>query len=225
MNLEKKYLKATYYIDCDSKAITSFARGVTEGAVSPKEKAVCLYYAVRDSIKYNPYALTFSKEDYRASTVLRKKEGFCVQKAVLLAAAARACDIPSQLGFADVRNHLSSPRLREILQTDIFFFHGYVQLHIEGQWVKATPAFDARLCEKAGIIPLEFDGEHDSVFHPFDRQGKKHMEYLRDHGTFADFPFEMMKDVICAGYPHLAGYIEQGHREGDFHSEVSSGLS
>ncbi len=225
MNAKQTYLEATYYIDCDTEAITFFARGATEGAESPKEKAVRLYYAVRDGIQYNPYALTFSKEDYRASGVLRKKEGFCVQKAVVLAAAARACDIPSRLGFADVRNHLSSPRLREILQTDVFFFHGYVQLDIEGQWVKATPAFDAALCEKAGILPLEFDGVHDSVFHPFDRQGKKHMEYLRDHGIFADLPFEMMKNVICAGYPHLAGYIEQVHGEGDFHSEVSSDLS
>lgn len=225
MSSENQYLAPTYYLDCHSEPLATFVEKSIHRATSPKEQAIRLYYAVRDGVRYNPYALTFSKEDYRASAVLRKKEGFCVQKAVLLAAAARGCHIPARLGFADVRNHLSSQRLRDILQTDIFFFHGYVQLQIEGRWVKATPAFDADLCKKLGIFPLEFDGENDSIFHPFDREGKKHMEYLRDHGTFADLPFDMMKDAIRAGYPHLVAYIEKGQSQGDFHSEVVSGPS
>lgn len=221
MSVEKLYREPTYYIDCRSAPIETFIKNTIDSASKPKERAIRLYYAVRDEVRYNPYALTFVKEDYRASSVLQKKEGFCVQKAILLAAAARGCQIPARLGFADVRNHLSSSRLREILQTDIFFFHGYVQLYIDGRWVKATPAFDANLCEKSGIYPLEFDGENDSIFHPFDREGKKHMEYIRDHGTFADFPFDMIKGAICDCYPHLIVYIEQGSARGNFHSEIA----
>lgn len=212
----------TFFLDCEHPEIARFAAQVTTCAHNQKEQAIQLYYAVRDGIKYNPYALTFEMNDYKASAVLSKKEGFCVQKAVLLAATARACHIPALLGFSDVRNHLSSRRLREILQTDIFFFHGYVQLHIEGRWVKATPAFDAVLCEKLRIFPLEFDGEHDSIFHQFDREGKMHMEYVRDHGSFTDLPFDMMIDTIRSGYPHLVSYFEKGRTDGDLHSEVTS---
>ncbi len=222
MQAETQYLTPTYYLDYQSTRVVSFVENILQGAATPKERAIRLYYAVRDGIRYNPYAVNFVKEDYKASSVLRKNEGFCVQKAIVLAAAARRCHIPARLGFADVRNHLSSPHLRNILQTDIFFFHGYVQLLIEGRWVKATPAFDAKLCEKTGISPLEFDGENDSIFLPFNREGKKHMEYLRDHGTFADLPFDMMKNIICAGYPHLIAYLEKGYHKGNVRSEFMS---
>ena len=128
--------------------------------------------------------------------------GFCVGKSAVLTAAARVAGIPARPGYADVRNHLTSKRLREQVG-DTFYWHSYTELKIDGKWVKCTPAFDAGLCERAKIAPLEFDGVNDSLFHPFDQAGRRHMEYLRDRGAFADVPFETIVAAFKKFYPKL----------------------
>jgi transglutaminase-like putative cysteine protease len=203
----KEFTEPTSYIDSDSPDIRRFASESAGTSGRKKEQAVSLYYAVRDGFTYNPYCLTLDRSHYKASYVLERREGFCIQKAILLAAAARALGIPARLGFANVRNHLATKKLINLMKTDLFVFHGYTALNIDGKWVKATPAFDIRLCEKFGTIPLEFDGEADSVFHPFDSTGKRHMEYVHDYGIFDDFPFEKMLHEFEKYYPHLIDHF------------------
>jgi transglutaminase-like putative cysteine protease len=203
VNVVKEYLEPTFYIDSHSKAVKEFVKKNTDSGESEKEKGIKLFYAVRDTIRYNPYAMTFDKDTYRGSYLLKVHEGFCIQKAILLAAAARCAGIPSRLNFANVINHLTTERLSRILKTDLFVFHGSTELFINGRWVKATPAFNLSLCEKFGVHPLGFDGENDSLFHPFDREGNRHMEYVHDYGSFTDFPFEMMVTQLKKYYPHL----------------------
>jgi transglutaminase-like putative cysteine protease len=111
-----------------------------------------------------------------------------VGKAALLAAAARALGIPARVGFADVRNHLCTPRLRAWMGSDVFYFHGDAELFVRDRWVKATPAFDRALCERFGVPALPFDGVTDSLFQPCDRGGRRHLEYLRARGSYADVP-------------------------------------
>ncbi|MEN8165221.1 MAG: transglutaminase family protein, partial [Acidobacteriota bacterium] len=125
----------------------------------------------------------------------------CVPKAIVLAAAGRAVGLPTRLGYADVRNHLATPRLLEQLGTDVFAFHGFTEIFLEDRWVKVTPTFNSKLCERFGVLPLEFDGVSDALFQPFDTAGRRHMEYIRDRGTFADFPFEEMLRVYAEVYP------------------------
>jgi transglutaminase-like putative cysteine protease len=145
--------------------------------------------------------------------VLARKEGFCIQKAILLAAAARTLGIPARLGYANVRNHLATKKLLKLMKTDLFVFHGYTSLFLDGKWVKATPAFDIKLCERFGTKPLEFDGGTDSVFHPYDSSGKRHMEYVHDYGIFDDFPFEQMLDEFKKYYPHLMDHLSGESRK------------
>lgn len=196
-------LGATEYIDADHIVVRNFAEKVVEGMTDPREKAIALYNAVRDGVRYDCYQLDFSRQGLSASRTLQNEYGFCVPKAVLLAAACRAEGIPAVLGFADVRNHISTPRLTEIMGGDVFYYHGYTAIHVDGKWVKATPAFDLALCEKTGVPPLEFDGLNDSIFHPFDSAGQRHMEYLRYHGEFADMPYQTFVDVMASHYPNL----------------------
>src|SRR6185295_17364858 len=134
--------------------------------------------------RYDPYRIDLSPHGMRASTVLEIGYGWCITKAALLAAACRAAGIPARMGFADVRNHLSTQRMRETMETDIFTWHGYADLWIENRWVKATPAFNLALCERFGLHPLEFDGREDSIYHAFDKSGQRHMEYLEDRGCY-----------------------------------------
>jgi transglutaminase-like putative cysteine protease len=199
---ERDYLSATPFIDSDNPEIVAFAHDALGHAATIKEKALALYGAVRDQIQYDPYIDFFDPAEFRASEVLRAGKGFCVGKSALLAAAARVAGIPARPGYADVRNHLTSKRLKEQVG-DIFIWHSYTELEIDGQWVKCTPAFDKVLCERAGIAPLDFDGVNDSLFHPFDQVGRRHMEYLKDRGAFADVPFATIVADFKTFYPKL----------------------
>lgn len=216
----RPYLQPTYFVDSDSPAVIEFAQTTAAGGQTDIEKAVKLYYAVRDQIRYRIYGIVFEPYWFKASTALAEKVSFCMPKAALLAAAARVLGIPSRLGFADVRNHLSTGRLLDLMRTDVFIYHGYTELFLAGRWVKATPAFNLSLCQKFGVLPLEFDGQHDSLFHAFDAQGQQHMEYLRDHGHFADLPFEQVMAALAEGYPHLLGPHGSGWPDGDFEREA-----
>ena len=197
------YLQPTQFIDSDSPLVMEFTQSIIDQVETDIERGVKLYYGVRDMVRYSIYGISFDPGRYKASWVLSEKIGFCVQKAILLAAAARAAGIPSRLGYADVRNHLASERLIELMKTDKFIYHGYTELYLAGKWVKATPAFNLALCKKFGVKPLEFNGRDDSIFHPFDQAGNKHMEYIYDRGQFADFPLEKMIEAFKQEYPHL----------------------
>ena len=197
-----EYLKPGRYVDSSHPAVGAFARQNAQGK-NDREKSVSLYYAVRDRIRYNPF-LDFSKpEAFRASSVLEAGEGFCIGKAALLAACARADGIPTRVGFADVKNHLTTPALRERMGSDLFVYHGYTELLLEGRWVKATPAFNVELCRRFKVKPLEFDGREDSIFHPYDEDDRRHMEYLRERGSHADVPVAEIMQAFREAYPVL----------------------
>jgi len=195
-----EYLQHARFIDSAHPAVISFAQWHAAGATD-RERAVSLYYAVRDGVRYNPFQNLTLDESYRASVCLERGEGWCVPKAALLAACARAVGIPARVGFADLKNHLTTPQLAKKMGTDLFVFHGFTEIYLEGRWVKATPAFNLALCEKFRVKPLEFDGREDSIFHPFDADNRRHMEYLRDRGSFADVPADTIKRVFCETYP------------------------
>lgn len=217
------YLRPTYYIDSDHADVVAFAEESAAGEREPVARARKLYYAVRDGFRYDPYSVELTPEGFRASRCLERGYGFCVTKATLLAAAGRALGLPARLGFADVRNHLSTKRLTEMLDgTDLFVYHGFTEFHLEGKWVKATPAFNLSLCRKFRVLPLEFDGRNDSIFHPFDADGRRHMEYVAERGSFADVPFEAIRDSFLEHYPRVyADYID-GDAGGDFEAEAEA---
>ena len=197
-----EYLSSARYIDNSDPAVQAFSERNAAGR-SVRERAISLYYAVRDQIRYNPFLDFSDAEVFRASAVLKAGEGFCVGKASLLAACARAAGIEARVGFADVKNHLTTPRLAETMGSDLFVYHGYTDLRIDGKWVKATPAFNLALCTRFRVKPLEFDGRADSIFHPFDEDDRRHMEYLRDRGVYADVPVDEIQGAFRDAYPKL----------------------
>jgi transglutaminase-like putative cysteine protease len=216
----QEYLEATAILDSDHPEVVSFARKHADGNADSRAVAVNLYYAVRDGFRYDPYDAGAEVETLRASSVLAAGRGWCVSKAVLLSAACRAVGIPARLGFADVRNHLSTERLRQTMKTDVFYYHGYSSIHLEGRWLKATPAFNVELCEKFRLLPLEFDGTEDSIYHAFDADGRKHMEYVRDRGEFADVPLEDLQRTLREKYPSMGLGLEDANFESDVAEET-----
>lgn len=200
--IDQVYLLPTSIIDSDHEQIIHYAKDtIGESVEDPVEIAVKLYYAVRDGIWYDPYYPFYLPEHYRASNVLKSGRGYCVCKASLLCALGRACSIPSRVGFADVRNHLATKQLIERLGCDLFVYHGFTEFYLEGKWVRATPAFNIELCERHKVVPLEFNGREDSIFHAYNLDKKQHMEYVEYHKSYADIPV----DIIVAEWEKAYG--------------------
>jgi transglutaminase-like putative cysteine protease len=197
-------LEPTWFIDSDSEAVREFVERVTGDETNQREIARRLFAAVRDELRYDPYAISGDPDDYRASAVLAAGRGYCVPKAVVLTAAARAAGIPARLGYADVKNHLQSERLREQMGTDLFVWHGYSLLHLGGHWAKASPAFNKELCERFGVEALDFDGTEDALLHPFTGDGRRHMEYVNDRGAYQDLPLQTILEAYKETYRHTA---------------------
>ncbi len=198
-----EHLAPTWFLDSDHPVVREFASDAVDGCDEESERIRRLFATVRDAIRYDPYTASADPRDYRASAVIERGVAYCVPKAVVLTAAARALGVPARLGFADVRNHLQSRRLAEVMGTDVFVFHGYAELHVLGAWRKATPAFNAALCARFGVPPLKFDGTEDALLHPFSGDGRRHMEYVRDRGVYADLPLALILSTFATAYPGM----------------------
>lgn len=196
-------LKPARFIQSDDPGVVAFARANVGSSTDTRERAVSLYYAVRDKVLYDPYVKFARPECYSAKDVLAAGRGFCIPKAALMAACARAVGIPARVGFADVRNHVATPKLIEANGGDLMRWHAFAEIYVDGRWVKCTPAFNLSLCEKFGIHPLEWDGRNDSIFHEFDVAGRKHLEYVNQHGSFPDVPLEEIFATYRVHCPRL----------------------
>jgi transglutaminase-like putative cysteine protease len=201
----QEYLQPTEFLDFDQSSVREFAEKNTVGAKNDTDKAVALYRAVRDGFQYNPYLLDLRRTGLKASDLLTRNRGYCVEKAVLLAASARAVNVPSRLSFYIVRNHIATEKLERALKKNYLVFHGAAEVFLNGQWLKTTPAFNAGLCKYLGVEPLEFDGTRDSIFQEYDHQGNVFMEYLHDYGAFSDLPYELYLEELGKHYPHIFG--------------------
>jgi transglutaminase-like putative cysteine protease len=221
-NLEP-YLSPTWFVNSDAPEIVELARESVRGATDEVERACRLFYAVRDGIRYDAYNLELGRESMRASGVLSRGQSWCVPKSVLLAALCRAEGIACRLGYANVRNHMATRKLLDFLGTDVFYYHGYNEIFLGGRWIKATVAFNRMLCEKARLAPLDFDGEHDSIYHPFDLAGRRYMEYLYDYGAHADLPYDDLIQTFAERYPNVVRPAAGGAAlSGDFQADIEA---
>jgi transglutaminase-like putative cysteine protease len=196
-----EYLLPTRYLDHDAPALRKFALEAVAGETDPIARAVKLFYAVRDGWRYDPFSMTLAAEDYVASRVLTMSAAYCIPKAILLAASARAVGIHAGIGLSDVVNHLTTEKLKAWMGSTYFMHHGYAVLYLDGQWVKAAPAFNIQLCDRFHVRPTEFDGRADAVFQEYDARDRRHMEYVKDHGMWSDFPYDKVAADFRAFYP------------------------
>jgi len=205
----ESYSRPTALIDSDHPSIQAFAQAIAEGARTERERAVKIYFAVRDGWRYNPYHISLQPGALRASAIYERtpREGHCLDKSVLMIALLRAVGIPTQLCLAKVRNHIAVERMTAAFGPDELAPHGYVELWLDGRWIKATPAFNRTLCERLNVHPLDFDGHRDSVFQEYDRAGGAFMEYLEEYGSFEDVPEERIMALLFEHYP---GRFEEG---------------
>ncbi len=195
------FLKCTEIIDCDTDSIKAKALEVTKGLKTDKEKAVALYYFVRDKIKHNAYIQLYDPIRYKASSTLKAGDGMCQNKAILLVALARAVGVPARLGFVDVEDHQLSESFKQMIGgVNVMPFHGFAELYIGGRWVHASPAYDLATCQKKGFIPVEFDGVNDAKDSEHTKAGQPHMKHIKYHGPYEDLPLDEI-------YSYYRGWI------------------
>ena len=129
------FLRPGQMVQSTDDAVVGFTRRAIGIETQAKEQVIRLYYAVRDQIRYDPYDIELSIEGLSARRNLETGIGWCISKAVLLAACCRSIGVPARLGYSDVRNHLSTQKLREKMGTDVFYWHGYTSIHLNGKWL------------------------------------------------------------------------------------------
>ncbi len=192
-----QYLKCTDTIDCDNETVKAKAQEIVRGLETDREKAKALYYFVRDEFKHNPFIPYHILERYKASATLKEGDGWCQHKAILLAALARAVGIPSRIGFVDIREPQMSESFRQSIGgIDVLPFHGYAELYVNDRWIHVSPAYDLATCQKKRFVPVDFDGINDAKDSSYTEDGRPHIEHVKDHGSYDDFPW----DEIIAYY-------------------------
>ena len=196
------YLKPTYYFDFDNDLIQNLISEIKKDD-SKNNQAIRIYTKIRDEWLYDPYHISFSKQKYRASHIAQKTTGNCVEKSILLIACLRALNIPARLHLGKVKNHIAVERLEEKFGTNELTPHGMVNVFLNNEWLKMSPAFNATLCEKFNVEPLEFDGYTNSYLQQYNTQGDLFMEYLEDYGHFNDVPLKFMIENLKTHYPHI----------------------
>ncbi len=200
------YQLPTYFIDSNHPEIINKSQEITSEYNLAKDKAIALFYYVRDTYKYFPYEVSFIHRRLKASSVLLRKgvsRGYCTEKAILFAALCRACKIPNRLVFCNVRNHIGTGEIEKMVGTDLLVFHAYNEVYIDEKWVKCTVAFNKKLCDKINVSTLEFDGKEDQIFQEYDKEGGKFMEYVHEYGTFHEMPHDLWVSETKRLYPNL----------------------
>ena len=139
-----QFLAAGDFVDSDAPQVSLSPRTQREAKPTPTPKVLRLYTAVRDGIIYDPYVSLSDPANYRASSVLTAGRGFCIGKSALLAAGARMIGVPARVGYADVRNHLTSRRLYDLVKTDTFMWHSYTELYLVGPLGQGDARFRPR---------------------------------------------------------------------------------
>ncbi|MDQ8729267.1 transglutaminase-like domain-containing protein [Bradyrhizobium sp. LHD-71] len=204
----KVYLAPAEYVDSDHPLVLQTAARLAGAVRDPATVVRRLFYHVRD-LSYG--APDFDRLDsFKASTVLAEGRGYCVAKASAFAALARAAGIPARLAFADVTNHLATARTLELMEGAVFAWHGYAEALVDGFWLKVSPTFDAPLCKRMNVLPLEFDGRSDAYLQPYDGIGQMFMSYDKLHGRFHDVPARFLAAEMVRMYPRAYAAIRAG---------------
>jgi transglutaminase-like putative cysteine protease len=200
-------------MDIEHPAIKDTLKTLDIAALGPIERAVKIFYFVRDCCHYNMHAITGDFEAYRASEVLKKGEGWCMQKAVLFTTLARAAGIPSRLVLVSIRNH-SIPPENLAMDTNLIFPHAFNDLFLNGRWVKAAATFDAKICNNIKVAAVEFDGQQDALLPATDLEGRPYIEYLDEFGTHADIPWPLILHHLQKIYgPNFKRWLGSGTAE------------
>lgn len=161
-----EFLRETEYCDFKKPEILELSQKLTSGFDNQKDKAVALFYWVRDNIHYRVGLWT-----RKASETLAERSGACTNSANLLVALLRASNIPAAYGVMRVDGqeffgpiNISSLKKR-ISKSSV---HIYAQVYLNGKWIKCDPSTDVYLSQKTSYFNpqsklVNWEGENDAM--------------------------------------------------------------
>lgn len=163
----KDFLAATEFSDFTVPEVKNVAQTFAEVA-NPQERAVRIFYFVRDSIKYS-----VGNWNKKASETLRLGHGTCTNSANLFVALARANGIPAGYGIMKVKGDtyfgpVVPPELSDNISS--VSTHIYAYAYLNNTWVKCDPSDDSVLSESIQHLnpqstKIEWDGTSDATLH------------------------------------------------------------
>lgn len=177
-----QYLEPDFYMDFDRPEIAEKVAEITAGALNRTKAGIALFNFVRDRIVYNFAPDLEDASEMKASETLKRGNGFCTQKAILLAAVMRSIGIPSGIVFQDLRDYKLTHAYVNYLGSDILKMHGLTKIYVPDHWIRIDATLDAELVERNGYRLTQFDGEHEALFPATDRAGHPHFDVLREYG-------------------------------------------
>lgn len=187
-------LGPTEILDLDSPAVQAIAASVPDGP--PAQIAAAAFEAVRDGVRYNFAPDLETRDDWRASATLARGNGFCQQKAVVLAAVLRARGIPAALGYQDLFDDKVRPPYSDMLGGKVLRWHGMVLAHVDGRWLVADASLDRGLCEKRGYRLAEWVDGEGAPLPETDHEGHLHFQVRRDIEAAVDLPAAAVAGVM-----------------------------
>jgi transglutaminase-like putative cysteine protease len=163
------YLVATKMCDCDNPWLRKKAEEIIEGASTPEDKALKIFYYVRDNIRFS---MAFSRS--KASQILRQGYGECLTKTNAHVALLRAAGIPTRVRWVMVQSKVLRGLVAAFLLRAIASeaSHFWVECLLGGRWISCEAFLDEPLYKgmlKQGLITseqiptIDWDGEKDLV--------------------------------------------------------------
>ena len=219
-----QYLKPAEFIDSNDEAVKEYAHNVTRGLKYDTEKAVELFYAVRDDFKFDLNHIDLHPSKLKASALVKRGVGTDIEKSNLLAASARAVGIPSRVSFSNLRSNLTSEQLGAVLQSDLLVFHSYAELWMGNHWVKLSPVFNQEACDYLDLPPLDFGIPEEKVFAKHHKSRRKYLKYVHQYGSFPDLPYDLYISELRKYYPHLFKMVDAASQPFSFELDFLEGL-
>ena len=165
----QNYLATTCMCDHDDPWLLKLVEEITNGAITPVEKARRIFSYVRDRVRFS---LAYSRST--ASQTLKRGYGDCLSKSNAQVALLRAMDIPARFRWVKVESvilhHLVAGFLYK--QMPPTASHFWPECFLEGRWISCEAFLDKPLYDgmlKQGLITedqvptIEWDGESDLV--------------------------------------------------------------
>ncbi len=163
------YLVSSPLCDSYNPVLIQKAQDLTKNLLNDKEKAIKIFYFLRDQILYkiNPFFKS-------ASDILQMGYGDCVSKSHLQIAMLRSIKIPSRFHMIHLKFDVLKPFfpgwINKIPSSKVVH-HSFCKCFLNGKWIACDCTFDKMLLDGArskGLIKeqnaysqIDWDGEHD----------------------------------------------------------------
>ena len=209
------FLKETEYCDFSHPKIKFVAEKITANLTSDKEKAVAIFYWVRDEIYYR---VGFWNQ--KASKTLEEEKGTCTNSANLFIALCRSVGIPAGYYVLKVNGQqYFGPIVPKLIKKTISkeSVHIHAGVFLNNKWIKCDPSDDYEISQKTSHLNpqsklIDWDGEKNAVLN------LEHEHIIKEEGPLTDIDRIISKKpktakgiIIKIGNLYIDFLRESGH--------------